>query len=441
MGLMESPEDHAPILNAAHAAAPKAVRYGLNAAILLSTVILVVTWISGRIEIFLGPAHFTVSRGAKPVIVLLALAALRGLVAWRGASLGADLVRMLKSGGVAKPAMSIASVVLFFGIWETGLRKTGFEAELPQVVIRGEQGVDESRTGATIPDPELRWKFNPGADFNGWPVNRIGFLDREVEPEKVPGTIRVICMGDSCTSQGIPPYSGFLHERLQEAPPGDVPWESFNMGVHGYSSAQGLRLFQIRGKALAPDVVTLFYGWNDHWLGGRPDSNSMGLGMNAPKAWFYKQLRDLRIFQYMIHKLNPARKLARTHTGLGLRVPEDEYLWTLTTFIDEIRSIGAVPVLITAPRAEKLTPLLVKNGQCKNLDDVTRLHDEYCELTRQVAKETGTALVDLAEVWSDPESAHFFSGDGIHFQREGRIRLAEILYDELVRLAPGLAVP
>ena len=59
----------------------------------------------------------------------------------------------------------------------------------------------------------------------------MGFLDREVNPIKKNGTIRVICMGDSCTGQGIPPYSGYLHTELTNNPPGDLSWEAFNMGV------------------------------------------------------------------------------------------------------------------------------------------------------------------------------------------------------------------
>ena len=207
------------------------------------------------------------------------------------------------------------------------------------------------------------------------------------------------------------------------------------MGVHGYSSVQGLRLFQLRGKDLQPDVVTLFYGWNDHWLGAKPDSRTMGIPVNSLTGFFFDRLRKYRFFQLMIYVLNPTRQIAGTQSGPGYRVPPAEYEWTLKQYVQDIRSGGAVPVLMTAPRAQQLTRLLVKNGQSKNLDETIAAHDYYVNLTRKVARETGSRLVDLAKQFNNPESAELFAGDGIHFRRQGRIRIAELLYQELSDVA------
>jgi len=234
---------------------------------------------------------------------------------------------------------------------------------------KGEFDVGDGSSRYMIPDRELKWELNPWGVLNGRAVNRMGFFDREVGPVKRPGAMRVICMGDSCTGQGIPPYSGYLNDRLTHASPSAAVWEAFNMGVHGYSSVQGLRLFQLRGKQLQPDIVTIYFGWNDHWNGGKPDSNTMGVRMNPVAGYCFEKLRDLRLFQFMIHVMNPVRQVARTQTALGQRVPKEEYDWTLRAFVQEIRSVGAAPVLLTAPRAERLTPLLVKNKQTTDLED------------------------------------------------------------------------
>ena len=69
------------------------------------------------------------------------------------------------------------------------------------------------------------------------------------------------------------------NERLAANPPTSQPWEAFNMAVYGYSALEGLKLFQTRGQQLAADVVTIYYGWNDHWLsiGADPGNQSMGV--------------------------------------------------------------------------------------------------------------------------------------------------------------------
>ena len=149
------------------------------------------------------------------------------------------------------------------------LGAAGFKADLPRIITMDAQGhrVYEETRGI-IPDPELLHRFNPGGEFLGRRINQLGFLDREVSPEKAPGTVRIICMGDSCSGQGVPPYSGTLHELLCRQPPDDRVWEAFNMAAHGYSSSQGLRLYQLQTRFLQPDYVTQFFGWNDHWQGG-----------------------------------------------------------------------------------------------------------------------------------------------------------------------------
>ncbi|MBU1909259.1 MAG: SGNH/GDSL hydrolase family protein, partial [Verrucomicrobia bacterium] len=157
-----------------------------------------------------------------------------------------------------------AGMVLAGG--EIALRGVRFSAPVQPITIVGRDGKakpDDDR--GMIPDSELQFRFNPGAEWRGRRINALGFLGREAESNKAPGAVRVICMGDSCTAQGNPPYADFLHERLTNAPPTPQPWEAFNMAVHGYSSEQGLRLFRRQTRYLQPDYVTLYFGWNDHW--------------------------------------------------------------------------------------------------------------------------------------------------------------------------------
>ena len=415
---------------------PRWVLRAMDGLVALSIVLVVLAFVFDPLEIFLGAAHLTVSKGVKPVLITVLLVVMRWLAAWRGPGIARGVGRVARSPWFAKPTLAVGSVVVFIGVAEGFLAWRGFEAELPPLVIAGEEGAGPVPASFMIPDRELRWKLNPGVEWNGRPVNAMGFFDREVDEIKAPGAVRVICMGDSCSAQGIPPYSGFLHERLGKDPVTDAPWESFNMAVHGYSSIQGLALFRLRTRNLAPDYVSLYYGWNDHWLGGKPDSNIMALRMNPVAAQVFETLRDLRLFQFMVRTLNPVRNFTASEgPELGLRVPQSEYEWALRQFISEIRAIDAVPILLTAPRAETLAAVLVKNGQTKKIEDAIERHDEYVEITRRVAGELDVPLLDLAAMFSGPENAALFSGDGIHLQRQGRIRIAAELYGLLEELA------
>jgi len=335
---------------------------------------------------------------------------------------------------------------LFFGVpffllftCEALLRVKGFHYELSPIIIKSDSNKKHPRSGI-IPDAELKWAYNPGTSFGHGsakrPVNSMGFLDREVDPVKKPNSKRVISLGDSCTAQGIPTYAGFLHEHLTAKPITDTYWEAFNMGVHGYSSTQGLKQFILYGKNLKPDYVTIYFGWNDHWRGTTSDEyNIRGTKKSGPLWYGIKKLREKLFFQYMIKQVaDRAVKQTRDKDNFVLRVPAEGYEKNLRNFVKEIRSVQATPIFFTAPRDKKLTPLLIKNKQASSLELAIQYHDQYNEIVRKVAKEENVPLIDFQQKFIDEDLFHFFSNDGIHLTREGRQYIAQTIYDYLTEL-------
>ncbi len=396
-------------------------------ALLGLVLMLPVIWVWEHFLFEIGPFRGRLSWNWKPMVALVAFCVARvALKRWLAATAPPRRRAPWDHPAVRRIGLAVGSVLLFFLGFEAVLTWRGFEGTLPPIVIQGaDEGTEWSR--AHIPDRELLWRFAPGHEFRGRMVNNLGFLDRPVDPEKKPGSVRVICMGDSCTAQGIPPYSGFLHQLFTEAPPDEREWEAFNMAVHGYSSSQGLRLFLREGRALRPDYVTIFYGWNDHWLGHRPDSSRMAMAVPAFAKDLMEGLKQKRFFQWMVRQATRERGVTRAKDGLGPRVPHEEYRWNLHAFARAVRGVGGQPVFITAPRAEELTPLLLEK-QANSLEETTRWHDEYIEITREVAEKEGALLLDLAAMFEGPAGAHYFSGDGIHFTRDGRKRIAREIY-------------
>ena len=117
---------------------------------------------------------------------------------------------------------------------------------------------------------------------------------------------------------------------------GGRSFEVFNTGVHGYSAVQGRRQFALRVRPLESDVVTLCYGWNDHWLAGRPDSNRMALERSRVLSKLFAKLVRKRFFQFLAVRLKP-REARTAGEARVLRVPRAEYRATLRSFVDDVR--------------------------------------------------------------------------------------------------------
>lgn len=368
-----------------------------------------------------GPIRLSIAWGWKPLVVVAFALALR-IAAGRGPRPGLLDRLALGAGMVLLPLLAIEGVLAAAGVPRGAV-----------FAVQQKDGAPVRADGAMVHDADLLWRFQPGAEFNGRTVNEFGFLGRAPAAGADPALLRVICMGDSCTAQGLPPYADLLHDALRDDPPHGARWESFGAGVHGYSVLQGLALFRKRLAAMQPDVVTLYFGWNGHWLGEEPDHVALARGASPRWTSFTQALARKRI----VSLLRP--KAAATRERV-LRVPHDRYERGLSDLIGEIRAAGARPIVLTAPRAERISGRLVHQRNAASRDDAHRLHDEYVAITRRVARAHEVTLVDLAAEFMALERAVLFSDDGIHLTDAGRRLVADRLHAELKR-APVPRIP
>jgi lysophospholipase L1-like esterase len=102
--------------------------------------------------------------------------------------------------------------------------------------------------------------------MTGFITNGDRMRNPDVPLERGPNDFRVLCLGDSITfGWGVryeEAYPTLLAELLHEALPGREV-QVLNAACSGYSTHQGREILRRRGLKYRPDVVTIWFGWND----------------------------------------------------------------------------------------------------------------------------------------------------------------------------------
>ena len=316
----------------------------------------------------------------------------------------AALALLVTGGALALPLL----------LAETTLRLAGFSYPLrPERV-----GLGWPRSLATLgaeyrSDPDLLWV-------------RAGYAATLARAQRErPG---IAFLGDSCTEFGG--YDAPLLARLKrDRPTGS--WTAANLATAGWSTFQGLR--QVRRDVIswAPRLATIYFGWNDHWIGfGLEDEEVARL-----LAWTGSRWQRLRLVQ-LAEKALVAR---RTHAALDQRrVPLPDFHRNLAAMIAELRAHGTQAVLITAPTSHRPghEPEYLRGAWLRRLEELVPLHQSYAREVRKVAVESRTPLCDLAADFdrlSQRERQASFLKDGIHFSRKGAEQAAGFLAECLER--------
>lgn len=295
------------------------------------------------------------------------------------------------------------ALVISVGLAEAGLRIQGFQFQL---MPRVQFGWPDPATlqERYRPDPDLFWALR---DYS----ERLQSA-RAMHPD-------IVFMGDSCTEFGT--YPAITLAALAAAKTPVTTGVSFGTG--GWSSSQGLAQLQRDVLPLHPRVVTIYYGWNDHWV---------ALGPTDPELEDVEWLRRLAVHSRL------AQLVLKTHIGLAAptaerpnRVPVEIYRHNLQTMVRLAKHAGIAPVLITAPtnhvRGEEPGYLAVRH--LRHLDELVPLHQQYLQVVRDVARGSGAVLCDVAKDFDAlmPAQTPYFMADGIHLTPEGNREIARFL--------------
>lgn len=277
-----------------------------------------------------------------------------------------------------------------------------------------------NRRGAADPDAQVQ-------------INALGLRGREISIAKPPGVTRIMCLGDSCTFGGGQPYPQMLQSMLDQRF-GTGKFEVLNAGVIGYTSLHGLEWFRSELGHLQPDIVTVYFGWNDMWR--EKDS--------AIREWFQRRIAGQepavrsylweatwRSLSFLRNRLTPA-------ADIPLQIPPGRYRDVLEEFVRLAARDHFTAVLVTAPSGDSTPDWLVEQGFVARGDSVASLRETYNQVVIDVARSRGAQLADCATAFRAAGSRALFERpdeDPIHPNEYGYRIIASTLADTISTIA------
>ena len=277
--------------------------------------------------------------------------------------------------------------------------------------------------------------------------NSSGFIGREFDYNKQPGTIRVACLGGSTTESG---YPAFLERLLNAGSP--QHYEVLNFGMAGWHSGQSLVNFVLNIRDYSPDVVVVHHGWNDTrpLPIGREHPGDYSRSQGAfippiwPDRWFVQGSTLYRSFKHLINpKPSHAMLAAATqptkrrnwvveipsHPVQGDLQAESNHRHSrlernLKTIIALCRHDGVLVVLATMPHSQVISAV--------RQDDSAENIDANNQVMRKIAQQASDCcvLVDLDRLMTGRHEAVF--QDMGHVNDKGKHLKASAIAEKLL---------
>jgi len=244
------------------------------------------------------------------------------------------------------------------------------------------QVADSKQSGLFEGDPLLVWRLKPDLDHILWDFTIVSTNSDHFRTEnpggsisaKQPGTIRIVCLGDSVTfGYRVPvvfpqnptsydrnwlPYPMLIEKQLRDANPGRNI-EVITMAVPGYTSHQGLAWLRRDIDKLKPDLLTASFGWNDASFSDVPDRDAIKTDWSTfTVRWFVDHSQVFAHLMNWFHERDVAKQKEAANTPMAQppprvvpqsRTSQDEYISNMTAIAQLARDRGAAVIVMAAP--------------------------------------------------------------------------------------------
>ncbi len=335
---------------------------------------------------------------------------------------------------------SFLPLILLFSLSEIILRLCDFKySDTPLVLQLAPRSMAEDVSSKThkqfkIEQPLIKDKLQ------FWIPENDPFKNKSLVQKK-PGVTRIVTLGCSCTQVCFyteETYPSILEKMLNES--GNAKYEVLNAGVGAYSSYQGLQRLKHAVLNYKPDIITVFFGWNDHWVAQKPDKEvRIRSDLSIKFLNFVERFRTFQalnqLTSFLMKWITPSK--SKSAGQLMPRVQPEDYEANLKEIIRIARENDAQPVLATAPsNPSQFTTSWVWPFPAAQL---IATHLTYNQIVRKVAREATVPLVDLdlaiknIMATRNQQAAPLFS-DAIHFTPVGCEIVAKIFYLTLHKL-------
>jgi len=315
---------------------------------------------------------------------------------------------------LARVALLLGTTFVCLLLAEVALRVAGFSYHLYPERVEFGWPDPEVIEDYYAPDPDLFWVPNKPTPY------------AELLEEARADDVDLVFMGCSCTQFGR------FHDALTYLVETEFKGKtlpSANLACGGWSTFQGLQQLRRDVVPLAPEVIFVFYGWNDHWIGfGIEDKHVPEVN----RGWLYS-MQWSRVAQFV----SRAVVAAESDSQRPKRVSLDDFEGNLRAIVTTARAAGITPILITAPTSFPLFDDIeqfakLKERHIDDLDELIPLHASYVEKVRLVAAEEHAVLCDFAAFIAGlpkEEALTYFIDDGIHFTDIGGLKTGKFLLD------------
>ena len=300
----------------------------------------------------------------------------------------------------------LSSIVFALVLAEAVLRVTGIGMARPEVDF-GVNARPAFERGRFVVDRQLFWEARPREDS----PRRSRRRRPSGPPDRAAGRGgRDFFLGDSCTRLGL---DGLPYPALLE---GDARGRCGS--AHGRRArllvAPGTRVAASPAAAAHPDVLVVYFGWNDHWrtLGRTDREYAASLSVWWPTA----------------------NLLRRRPEKPPLRVPPAAYRENLSAIATEAATAGIRVLFIRAPASidEAARQALVQAGYVRSGDDPAALHQAHRRARRRGALHANAGAQCRGRLFR-ARCAPAADGDGIHLTGSGYRVMAAIIAQTIFR--------